>query len=942
MYQRMNLYESTCLRCGGTVYQVDRVGPLKDFTFFHGGCFKCAVCGTRLTLKTYCNNRRQHEEDREVYCASHVPGIGPGHLDGSAVGIRAALNVPRSAQYVNEQIRGCGGARAPALDADALHIRAHLNGSAGGHNRSSSPSGLNNQYYHGNGSGGLNTSNNSNGGHHTGYHNNSSGFGEYQYGRFDASALHIAHALKATKIQRAYGRPREKPIDCYLDRDEQTKLEMKHRREEDDLYRKFAKQREEEDMRMTEEFREEWEKELERLSSRFEREMSAIGGSRKKKKGTGDEEISLRLQQEREDLEKNMTLRRDRKKESITRKLLEHERAATAALVEKQSREMLDLINEKRSEYMRAESLYLDDELDDEDDDFGHGGLRTSRGGGGRGVKGGGGRIGLPEEGVMSAEETAILLEPYPSQPPAPMPPPIPKAHLYQHPIEFAQVDQIAISVAQEDQKTFTDLVRQLVGRCGSDVEKARTIFRWITVKNLNTMQFDDNLRGDTPMGLLRGIKHGTESYHVLFKRLCSYAGLHCVVIKGYSKSAGYQPGVRFEDNRFRNSWNAVFVAGAWRFVQCNWGARHLVNAKEVPKPGVTNSPTPAMTSSPVTGNSPTGKGKSDSLRYEYDDHYFLTDPREFIYEFYPLQPEWQLLKQPITLSEFEDLPFVRSLFFRYGLYFPDTNTKAVMNTDSTGAATIRIGMPPHMQSSLIFHYNLKSCDSESDTYDGVSLKRFVMQSVVGDVVAFRVHAPCSGSFLLDVFANAVTPREYLTGEPMKFKSVCKFRITCISLATVMVPLPDCAGGEWGPAKAKRLFGLEPLSHPDALAFAGRSLHVRFRMRRPLAAFVAALHKNGADERKLSRYVSHTVEPFSGENGGDNGETDFIGDVVTFHVTFPEEGQYGLDIYTREAMPEGMDSSDMGDSGGLGAAATAEKHLLTHCCKYLINSSKKN
>lgn len=77
----------------------------------------------------------------------------------------------------------------------------------------------------------------------------------------------------------------------------------------------------------------------------------------------------------------------------------------------------------------------------------------------------------------------------------------------------------------------------------------------------------------------------------------CSYAGLHCVVIKGYSKSAGYQPGVCFEDNRFRNSWNAVYVAGAWRFVQCNWGARHLVNAKEVPRPGQ-------------------AKAKNDSLRY--------------------------------------------------------------------------------------------------------------------------------------------------------------------------------------------------------------------------------------------------------------------------------------------------------------------------------------
>ena len=69
---------------------------------------------------------------------------------------------------------------------------------------------------------------------------------------------------------------------------------------------------------------------------------------------------------------------------------------------------------------------------------------------------------------------------------------------------------------------------------------------------------------------------------------------------------------------------------------------------------------------------------------------------------------------------------------------------------------------------------------------------------MVGNVVAFRVHAPCSGALLLDIFANAVTPQEYLTGEPMKFKSVCKFKIVCDELQTVMVPLPDCASGEWG------------------------------------------------------------------------------------------------------------------------------------------------
>lgn len=365
---------------------------------------------------------------------------------------------------------------------------------------------------------------------------------------------------------------------------------------------------------------------------------------------------------------------------------------------------------------------------------------------------------------------------------------------------------------------------------------------------------------------------------------------MHCVVIKGYSKSAGYQPGVRFEDNRFRNSWNAVYVAGAWRFVQCNWGARHLVNAKDVPKPGT--------------------KGKSDSLRYEYDDHYFLTDPKEFIYEFFPLQPDWQLLKHPITLNQFEELPFVRSLFFRYGLYFADEDIRAVLFTDSSGAATVRIGMPTHMTPSLIFHYNLKFFDRDSDTFEGVSLKRFVMQSVVGNVVSFRVHAPCSGSFIMDIFANATTPREYVTGEPMKFKSVCKFKIECDDLQTVMVPLPDCASGEWGPLKSTRLFGLIPLTHEDALIFSSRDLEIQFRMSRPLTDFMASLHKNGVEEKKLAKYVSAHLDD----------------DIITFFIKFPEDGQYGLDIYTRELN---------------GELYSGDKQLLTHCCKYLINVGTK-
>ena len=35
-----------------------------------------------------------------------MPKSGPGHLDQTSVGIRQALNVPKTNKFVNEQIRG--------------------------------------------------------------------------------------------------------------------------------------------------------------------------------------------------------------------------------------------------------------------------------------------------------------------------------------------------------------------------------------------------------------------------------------------------------------------------------------------------------------------------------------------------------------------------------------------------------------------------------------------------------------------------------------------------------------------------------------------------------------------------------------------------------------------------------------------------------------------
>jgi hypothetical protein len=89
---------------------------------------------------------------------------------------------------------------------------------------------------------------------------------------------------------------------------------MKFRKEEDILYRKFERARKEEEARIHAEFREEWERELDKLASKFE--------SLREDPTT----MSRMRAKERDELERHMTIRRDKKREMITRKLLEHER----------------------------------------------------------------------------------------------------------------------------------------------------------------------------------------------------------------------------------------------------------------------------------------------------------------------------------------------------------------------------------------------------------------------------------------------------------------------------------------------------------------------------------------------------------------------------------------------------------------------------------------
>lgn len=54
-------------------------------------------------------------------------------------------------------------------------------------------------------------------------------------------------------------------------------------------------------------------------------------------------------------------------------------------------------------------------------------------------------------------------------------------------------------------------------------------------------------------------------------------------------------------------------------------------------------------------------------------------------------------------------------------------------------------------------------------------------------------------------------------------------------------------------------------------------------MTKALVEFVVSLHKNRKDDKHLQKYCHTSIR----------------GDIVTIQIDFQDDGQYGLDIYTR-------------------------------------------
>jgi hypothetical protein len=113
--------------------------------------------------------------------------------------------------------------------------------------------------------------------------------------------------------------------------------------------------------------------------------------------------------------------------------------------------------------------------------------------------------------------------------------------------------------------------------------------------------------------------------YSALFETMCRKAGIECETVAGFAKIAPEDIGQK--QKQTNHSWNVVKLYGKWYLIDATWAAGDY-NRKYVKN---------------------------------FDDSYFLTDPKYLIYSHYPEDPKYQYLDTVVSMETFIKYPIVYS-----------------------------------------------------------------------------------------------------------------------------------------------------------------------------------------------------------------------------------------------------------------------------------------
>lgn len=183
-----------------------------------------------------------------------------------------------------------------------------------------------------------------------------------------------------------------------------------------------------------------------------------------------------------------------------------------------------------------------------------------------------------------------------------------------------------------------------------SDLMKLRVIWSWVTHNIVYDVDsyFDPSNQEHSDVDAKNVLGTGKavcSGYASVCKYMTNLAGLRVETITGWAKGFSYVTGTSFSDQNTNHAWNAVYLADSWWLLDSTWSAGYVDTNK--------------------------------NFIQKYNEHFFFTNPEEFIYDHLPEDFDWQLLDTPISMKAYENLAKFSTDFFRLKM-------KAVAHTNGT------------------------------------------------------------------------------------------------------------------------------------------------------------------------------------------------------------------------------------------------------------------
>jgi hypothetical protein len=324
--------------------------------------------------------------------------------------------------------------------------------------------------------------------------------------------------------------------------------------------------------------------------------------------------------------------------------------------------------------------------------------------------------------------------------------------------IRYETIDKHALSTPASSERSVKSLAEYLIRPARNDEEKARAIFRWITAKITYDTRayFTGELsasNSDLTLGSRKAVCGGFSS---LFQDLGKAAGIRIETIHGYAKGYGSGVGEHFKGPS-NHAWNAVWIDGQWWLMDATWGGGYV--------------------------------NENGAYVRSFNGYFFFTPPEKFIYTHFPENPEWQLLRRPVSRNEFEKMAFVRPGFFLNGL---ELNSHRASEIEAMDTATVTIRAPE--ETVLLAHLVRDDVTLES----GLA---FVQKD--RGLAIVRAAFPSTGIYVLRIFAKRRSdpgPAEWVLDYRVRAKKV---RIDAASFPETYRTFSDCGGFLASPMQGK-------------------------------------------------------------------------------------------------------------------------------------------